>query len=113
MPGLNPGALTALPLVAVPLVTVDQKDGGNHGASKRRTPEGSVPSSKGTPPPLSARQRRTPKDGEPGPDPWRGADHGGACGSGAHRELSVSDGSEDPEGLRSALLLELQRSLLG
>ena len=46
-------------------------------------------------------QRRIPKDGEPGPDPWRGADHGGACGSGADQEHSVSDGSEDPEGLPS------------
>ena len=40
-------------------------------------------------------------------------DPGGACGSGADQEHSESDGSEDPEGLRSALLLELQRSLLG
>jgi hypothetical protein len=88
---------------------------GNHGASKRRTPEGSVPPIKGSPPHRFARQRRTPKDGEPGPDPWRGADHGGACGSGAHRErrLSASDGSKDPERLRPALHLELHRPLLG
>jgi hypothetical protein len=80
---------------------------------QRRTPEGSVPPIKGSPPPLSAHQRRRSKGGEPGPDPWRGADHGGACGSGAHSELSESGGSEDPEGLRPALLLELQRPLLG
>jgi hypothetical protein len=111
--GLDPCALTALPLVAVPLVAVNQKDGGNHGASKRRTPEGSAPPIKGSPPHRSAHQRRTSKGGEPGPDPWRGADHGGACGSGADRGLSGSCGSEDPEGLRPALLLELQRPLLG
>ncbi len=38
---LDPGALTALPLVAMPLVAVNQKDGGNHGASNagpRRVP---------------------------------------------------------------------------
>jgi len=40
-------------------------------------------------------------------------DPGGACGSGADRGLSGSCGSEDPEGLRPALLLELQRPLLG
>jgi hypothetical protein len=68
---------------------------------QRRTPEGSVPPIKGSPPPRSARQRRTPKDGEPGPDPWRGEDRGGACGSGAHQGLSESCGSEDPEGLPS------------
>jgi hypothetical protein len=66
----------------------------------------------GSPPPLSAHQRRRSKGGEPGPDPWRGADHGGACGSDADQEHSESSGSEDPEGLRPALLLELQRSLL-
>ena len=110
--GLDPGALTALALVAMPLVAVNQKDGGNHGASKRRTPEGSVPQVKGSPPPRSACQRRTSKGGEPGPDHWRGADHGGACGSGAHSELSESGGSEDPERLRPALLLERQRPLL-
>jgi len=110
--------LVAMPLVAMPLMAVNQKDGGNHGASKRRTPEGSVPPIKGSPPtcsapPCSARQHRRSKGGEPGPDPWRGADHGGACGSGADQKHSVSDGSEDPEGLRPALLLELQRPLLG
>jgi len=68
---------------------------------QRRTPEGSVPPIKGSPPPRSAHQRRTPKGGEPGPDPWRGADHGGACGSGAHSELSESGGSEHPERLPS------------
>jgi len=72
-----------------------------------------VPPIKGSPPPLSARQRRRSKGGEPGPDPWRGADHGGACGSGADQEQSVSDGSEDPERLRPALLLELHPPLLG
>jgi len=39
--GLDPCALTALPLVAVPLVAVNQKDGGNHGACNagpRRVP---------------------------------------------------------------------------
>jgi len=72
-----------------------------------------VPPIKGSPPPCSAHQRRTSKPGEPGPDPWRGADHGGACGSGADQEQSESDGSEDPERLRPALLLELQRPLLG
>ena len=87
--GLDPCALpalplVALPLVALPLVAVNQKDGGNHGASKRRTPEGSVPPIKGSPLHRSAYQCRTPKSGEPGPDPWRGADHGGACGSGPH-----------------------------
>jgi hypothetical protein len=106
--GLDPGALAARPLVAV-----NQKDGGNHGASKRRTPEGSVPPIKGSPPHRSAHQRRTPKDGEPGPDPWRGADHGGACGWGADQDHSESDGSEDPERIRPALHLELHRPLLG
>ena len=95
--GPDPGALSALPLVAV-----NREDGGNHGASKRRTPEGSAPPIKGLPPPRSACQRRRSKVGEDGPDPWRGADHGGACGSGDHRELSESDGSEDPDELRSA-----------
>jgi hypothetical protein len=51
---------------------------------QRRTPEGSAPPIKGSPPPRSAHQRRTSKGGQPGPDPWRGAVHGGACGSGAH-----------------------------
>jgi hypothetical protein len=69
--GLDPCALPAIPLVAMPLVAVNQKDGENHGASKRRPPEGSAPQVKGSPLPLSTRQRRTPKDGEPGPDPWR------------------------------------------
>ena len=80
---------------------------------QRRTSEGSVPPIKGSPPHLSAHQRRTAKGGEHGPDPWRGADHGGAWGSGADQKHSESDGSEDPEGLRSALLLELKRPLLG
>jgi len=40
-------------------------------------------------------------------------DPGGACGSGADRGFSGSCGSEDPEGLHTALLLELQRPLLG
>jgi hypothetical protein len=80
---------------------------------QRRTPEGPTSSIKGAPQPISARQRRITTSGEPGPDPWRGADHGGACGSGADQEHRESDGSEDPEGLRSALLLKLQRSLLG
>jgi len=79
---------------------------------QRRTPEGSVPPIKGSPPPRSAHQRQTSKGGEPGADPWRGADRGGACGSGADQEHSESDGSEDPEGLRSALHLKLQRPLL-
>ena len=79
---------------------------------QRRTPEGSAPPLKGSPLPRSAHQRRRSKGGEPGSDPWRGADHGGACGSGADRGLSGSCGSEDPEGLRPALLLELQRPLL-
>ncbi len=78
-----------------------------------RTPEGSASPIKGSPLPRSAHQRRTPKDGEPGPDPWRGVDHGGACGRGADQEHSESGGSEDPERLRPALLLELQRPLLG
>jgi hypothetical protein len=68
---------------------------------QRRTPEGSAPQVKGSPPPRSAHQRRTSKGGEPGPDPWRGAAHGGACGSGAHSELSESGGSEHPERLPS------------
>ena len=80
---------------------------------QRRTPEGSVPPIKGSPPPRAAHQRPASMGGEPGPDPWRGADHGGACGSGADQEHSESDGSEDPEGLRPALHLEIQRSLLG
>ena len=71
-----------------------------------------MPPIKGSPPHRSARQRRRSKDGEHGPDPWRGADRGGACGSGADQEHSESDGSEDPEGLRSALHLKLQRPLL-
>jgi hypothetical protein len=53
LPRLDAGALAARPLVAV-----NQKDGGNHGASKRRTPEGSVPPVKGSPPHRSAHQRR-------------------------------------------------------
>ena len=68
---------------------------------QRRTPEGSAPPIKGSPPPSSAHQRRTPISGEPGPDPWRGAVHGGACCSGAHSELSESGGSEHPERLPS------------
>jgi hypothetical protein len=59
---------------------------------QRRTPEGSAPPLKGSPLPRSAHQRRTPKDGEPGSDPWRGADHGGACGSVADQKHSESDG---------------------
>jgi hypothetical protein len=59
-----------------------------------RTPEGPAASINGSPPPISAPQPRITSSGEPGHDPWRGADHGGACGSGAHRELIVSDGSE-------------------
>ena len=70
-------------LPALPVVGVNKMGEGNHGASKRRTPEGSAPPLKGSPLTRSAHQRRTPKDGEPGPDPWRGADHEGACGSGA------------------------------
>ena len=81
--------------------------------SSRANAGPSAPPIKGSPLPLSARQRLTSKPGEPGPDPWRGADHGGACGSGADQEHSESDGSEDPEGLRPALHLELQRPLLG
>ena len=80
---------------------------------QRRTPEGSAPPLKGSPLPRSAHQRRRSKGGEPGPDPWRGADHGGACGSVADQEHSMNDGSEDPERLRPALHLELQRPLLG
>ncbi len=34
---------------------------------------------------------------------------GGACGSGAQRELSASRGSDHPERLRSALLLKFPR----
>jgi hypothetical protein len=68
---------------------------------QRRTPEGSAPQVKGSPPPRSAHQRRTSKGGEPGPEPWRGADHGGACGSGAHSELSESGGLEHPARLPS------------
>ena len=59
---------------------------------QRRTPEGSAPPIKGSPPPRSAHRRRTAKGGEPGPDPWRGADHGGACGSVADQKHSESDG---------------------
>jgi hypothetical protein len=36
-------------------------------------------------------------------------DPGGACGSGAQRELSASRGSAHPERFRSALLLEFPR----
>jgi hypothetical protein len=38
---------------------------------QRRTPEGSAPPIKGSPPPRSAHQRWTSMGGEPGPDPWR------------------------------------------
>ena len=48
---------------------------------QRRTPQGSAPPIKGSPPPRSAHQRRTSKGGERGPESWRGAVHGGACGS--------------------------------
>ena len=37
-------------------MAVNQKAGGNHGASKRRTPEGSAPQVKGSPPPRSGPQ---------------------------------------------------------
>ncbi len=70
-------------------------------AHATQDPEGSVPPIKGSPPHRLAHQRRTAKGGEPGPEPWRGADHGGACGSGAHSELSESGGLEHPARLPS------------
>jgi hypothetical protein len=78
----------------------DCRENPGHPRMQRRTPEDSAPQVKGSPPPRSAHHRRTSLGGEPGPDPWSAADHGGACSSGAVRELSESNGSEDPEQFR-------------
>jgi hypothetical protein len=77
--GLDPFALTAMPSVAV-----NQMDGGNHGACNagtRRVPRRRSRARHRTDRRISAGHQSPPSLAPT--DTWRGADHGGACGSGA------------------------------